>query len=219
MIRAICFDLDGTLVEYAGDFRVWLIEGAIKLGLPLELHEQFVQLTSKYTRSLADSLEITKQSLTELSLEYPENLEYLCRQNAARYAEQIEFIDGATRLLHFLQQKEIPLVVITNGPADMQRAALQKVDIEKYFKVILVSGELGIRKPETRIFQLACERLQVQPEDCLMIGDNLSADIQGAKSIGMQTAWMSKERAEGVRAFSSLDELQEWLETELTPGT
>ena len=88
-------------------------------------------------------------------------------------------------------------------------------DIQDYFKTILVSGELGIRKPDARIFQLACEGLQVQPKDCLMIGDNLSADIEGAKSIGMQTAWMGKEQDEGVRAFSTLYELWGWLEAQL----
>lgn len=154
MIKAICFDLDGTLVDYTGDFKVWLIEGATKLGLPLELQEQFAQLTSKYTRSLADSLEITKHSLNDLGIEHPENLGHFCQQNTAHYAEQIELINGAITLLHFLQQKGIPLAVITNGPADMQRAALQKVTIDKYFKIILVSGELGIRKPDARIFTL-----------------------------------------------------------------
>jgi putative hydrolase of the HAD superfamily len=214
MIQAICFDLDGTLVDYRGDFRAWLLEGATKLGIPRELHEQFVQLTSKYTRSLANSLEITRQSLKDLGVEPPKNLEHLCQQNTTHYAEDIELLDGATTLLHFLQQKTLPLALITNGPADMQRATLQKVSIEKYFKAILVSGELGIRKPARGIFQLACERLQVQPEDCLMIGDHLSADIEGAKSMGMQTAWLSKEQVGDVRAFSSLSELQQWLEAQ-----
>jgi putative hydrolase of the HAD superfamily len=217
MIKAICFDLDGTLVDYRGDFRAWLLEGATKLGLPFALHEQFVQLTSKYTRSLADSLEITKQSLTDLGLEHPEMLEQLCQQNARQYAEHIELIDGAIELLHFLQQKEIPLAVLTNGPTDMQRLAIQKVNLETYFKAILISGELGIRKPDSRIFQLACERLDVSPEYCLMVGDNLTADIEGAKSIGMQGVWTSKEHAESVKAFSNLHALRGWLETQLEP--
>jgi putative hydrolase of the HAD superfamily len=108
-------------------------------------------------------------------------------------------------------------MVLTNGPTDMQRLAIQKVNLETYFKAILISGELGVRKPDARIFQMACERLQVQPEDCLMVGDNLSADIEGAKSIGMQTVWMNKEQAEGVRTFSTLNDLQGWLETQLEP--
>jgi putative hydrolase of the HAD superfamily len=215
MIKAICFDLDGTLVDYTGDFRAWLIEGATKLGLPSELHEQFVGLTNKYTRSLADSLEITKQTLTKLGFEHPETLEQLCQQNAARYAEKIELIDGSRRLLGFLRQKEIPLAVITNGPADMQHLALQKVNLGSYFKTIFISGELGIRKPDPRIFHLACERLEVRPEDCLMVGDNLEADVAGAKSIGMQAVWVSKEQADGVKAFANLHELKGWLETQL----
>lgn len=215
MIQAICFDLDGTLVDYVGNFQTLLLEDAKELQIPQDLLESFIQLTSKYSGSLATSLEITKQTLAELRLEHPENLEALCQNHAKRYANHIELLDGAITLLNFLQQKKLPLAVITNGPADMQRAALQKVSIDKYFKLILVSGELGIRKPDTRIFHLACEGLQVQPEDCLMIGDNLSADVQGAKDIGMQAVWMSKEQAEGVRAFANLNELRGWLETQL----
>jgi putative hydrolase of the HAD superfamily len=215
MIKAICFDLDGTLVDYRGNFRNWLIQGAHHLNVPSHLLEQFLQATNTYTRSLPDSLEITKAALADIGMTSPHDLEQLSKEGAQRYAADIEFIESAEQLLEFLGQKNLPIALITNGPADMQRAALQRVDIEHYFKTILISGELNIRKPDARIFQLACERLQVQPENCLMIGDNLSADIEGAKSIGMQTAWMSKERVDGVRAFSSLSELQDWLEPQL----
>jgi putative hydrolase of the HAD superfamily len=215
MIKAICFDLDGTLVDYKGDFRNWLLQGANKLGVPQHLLERFMEATSKHTRSLADSLEITKAALTDIGMALPERVEQLSQEGARRYAADIHLLAGAKHLLESLRQKNFPLAVITNGPTDMQRAALKKVDIEHYFKAVLVSGELGIRKPDARIFQIACEHLQVQPEHCLMVGDNLTADVDGARSIGMQAVWMSKERVEGVKACSSLRELKEWLEPQL----
>jgi putative hydrolase of the HAD superfamily len=215
MIKAICFDLDGTLVDYHGDFRNWLLQGATKLGVPQPLLEKFMAATSQYTRSLADSLEITKAALADIGMASPHDLEQLSKEGAQRYAADIQFTDSAERLLEFLRQRNVPLAVITNGPADMQRAALQKVEIETYFKAVLVSGELGIRKPDARIFQTACEGLLVQPEYCLMAGDNLTADVEGAKSIGMQAVWISKENIDGVRSFPNLSELREWLEPQL----
>lgn len=211
MIKAICFDLDGTLVDYVGNFQNLLLENARDLAIAPTLLEPFMQLTSKYTRSLANALEIAKKSLSDLAIEEPKNLAQLCQQLTQSYAKDIELLEGANSLLNFLKQKDIPLAIITNGPTDMQLASIYKVGIQDYFKTILVSGELGIRKPDTRIFQLACEQLQVQPEHCLMVGDKLDADIEGAKSIGMQTAWMSNEKLQGVLSFAELRSLEAWL--------
>jgi putative hydrolase of the HAD superfamily len=215
MIRAICFDLDGTLIDFTGDFQALMLQNANKLGVPQALHNQFAEAFSKYTRSLATSLEITRQTLSDLSLASPENLELLCHQATQRYTASIHLINGAKELLETLMAKNIPLALITNGPTDMQLASIYKVNIQGYFKAILISGELGIRKPDARIFNLACEQLGVASEDCLMIGDNLSADIQGARRTGMQAVWMSQESSEGLKSFSSLTELKQWLYPQL----
>jgi FMN phosphatase YigB (HAD superfamily) len=126
MIKAICFDLDGTLVEYKGNFRDWLLQGAKNLNVPQNLLKTFMQATSKYTLSLADSLEITKAALADVHMTLPEKLERLCQEGALRYARDIHLLEGAEDLLESLQQRSIPLAVITNGPADMQRATLEK---------------------------------------------------------------------------------------------
>jgi putative hydrolase of the HAD superfamily len=70
----------------------------------------------------------------------------------------------------------------------MQWAAIHKVGIVDLFKTIIVSGDadVAIRKPNAKIFHLACERLGVSPEETLMIGDNLEADIQGAIEARLQ---------------------------------
>jgi putative hydrolase of the HAD superfamily len=215
ILRAICFDLDGTLVDFTGDFQALILQNANKLGVPQALHGQFAEAFSKYTRSLATSLEITRQTLSDLGLASPENLELLCQQATQRYTASIHLMNGAKELLESLCQQDIPLAIITNGPTDMQLASIYKVNIQDYFKAILISGELGIRKPDAQIFRLACERLDFQPGNCLMVGDNLSADVQGARRTGMQAVWMSQESSEGLRSFSGLAELRQWLYTQL----
>ncbi len=52
---------------------------------------------------------------------------------------------------------------------------------------MIISEAVGLRKPQAEIFQLACQQMNVRPEQCVMVGDNEIADIQGAKNIGMQT--------------------------------
>jgi putative hydrolase of the HAD superfamily len=215
MIRAICFDFDGTLAHFTGDFFVHMKDSALRLDVPESLHEAFITTYLNYDKSCPNFPEACRATFVSLGRELPEAFESYCQETTKRYTSYIQLLPGAKELLEYLTSKNIPLSVITNGTQDIQTAAIEKVAIQSYFKTILISGEHGIRKPDARIFQLACERLQVQPEECLMIGDNLSADIQGARSIGMQTAWLSKEQVKGVKAFSNLHELWGWLETQL----
>ena len=58
-----------------------------------------------------------------------------------------------------------------------------------FFEVILIEGELGYGKPDPRIFRQALERLRVSTNDAWMVGDNLQADIAGAKQVGLFAVW------------------------------
>lgn len=215
MIGAICFDFDGTLAHFTGDFFDHMKESAHRLGIPEHLYDEFITTYLQYDKSCSSFPEACQKTFVSLRRKLPEDFESYCQETAKRYASYIELLPGATELLEYLLSKNIPLTLITNGTQDIQRAAIQKAGLQHHFKTILISGELGIRKPDARIFQLACERLDVLPEHCLMIGDNLSADIEGAKSIGMQTVWMSRGHVENARTFSTLSEVQGRLETQL----
>lgn len=72
--------------------------------------------------------------------------------------------------------------------------------LRELFECIAVSCDIGFMKPHPRIFHYACEKLGVEPEECLMVGDNLRADVEGPKTIGMQAAWRPKTRREPVEA-------------------
>ena len=76
----------------------------------------------------------------------------------------------------------------------MQRAAIYAVNLEPYFQTIVVSGDADvcIAKPDPRIFQIACERLGVEPRETLMIGDRLDLDIEGGVAAGLQVLHRSE---------------------------
>lgn len=215
MINAICFDFDGTLAHFTGNFFADLRKSAVQLGVPESLHDEFIQTYLKFDRSRATFPEAVQETLSILQQATPEDFADYCQRATHRYTSQIELLLGAKEILEHLTTRLIPLAIITNGTKDIQTAAIRHVNIQNYFKTILISGELGIRKPDARIFQLACERLMISPENCLMVGDKLDADIAGAKSIGMQTAWMSKESVQDVLSFRDLLELEAWLLTQL----
>jgi len=74
------------------------------------------------------------------------------------------------------------LCIITNGAPDLQRLKIAEANLGQYFgDNIIVSGEVGIGKPDPQIFQMALEKLGTTAQTAVMIGDNLESDIQGAE--------------------------------------
>ena len=86
--------------------------------------------------------------------------------------------------------------------------------IEHYFEIIIVSGEVGIGKPDPRIFDLALEQLNVEPEKAVMVGDSLSRDIHGAQKAGGKEIWINRCERESENdivpdiQIKALDELK-----------
>lgn len=72
-------------------------------------------------------------------------------------------------------------------------AALRKVKLNQYFNVVLVSQAVGWRKPSPRIFRLALQRLGVEPEEAIFIGDNPKEDIEGARNVGMRAFFVPSQ--------------------------
>jgi HAD superfamily hydrolase (TIGR01549 family) len=90
------------------------------------------------------------------------------------------------------------LGIIANQPMDILKI-LEYSKIEQFFKVILLSSEVKIRKPDLEIFHLAMNLAKRSPENCIMIGDRLDTDISPANKLGMKT----------IRTTNSLFKLQE----------
>jgi len=79
------------------------------------------------------------------------------------------------------------LGVITNGPSVYQREEISLLKLETYFSHILISEEVGFRKPAKEIFQTALKKVACRPEEAVMVGDNPREDIKPAKKLGMET--------------------------------
>ena len=86
------------------------------------------------------------------------------------------------------------LGIISNGPSDLQRYKLKLFDLEREFDPIVISGEIGVAKPDQKIFRYALERAGVSPEEALYVGDSPVYDIVGAKGAGMMMAWVNRAK-------------------------
>jgi len=104
-----------------------------------------------------------------------------------------ELLPGARGLLVSLAAVAT-LALVTNGIGEVQRARIARTDIERYFDAIVISGEVGVSKPGSEIFDVAFRALGEPPiESALMVGDNLSSDIIGGIRYGIDTCWYTAD--------------------------
>jgi putative hydrolase of the HAD superfamily len=106
------------------------------------------------------------------------------RKHLILYDDAISCLDELSKLF--------PLALCTNGVPDLQREKIDVTGIAKYFKEIVVSGEVGYGKPDRRIYELVLSRLGVKQECTWNIVDSLERDIRGAKSVGIKTVWINR---------------------------
>lgn len=108
----------------------------------------------------------------------------------ARYCYEFakSCIEEARSTLEKLYAK-YPMVLVSNFYGNVE-TVLTDFDLRKYFKSIIESAVVGIRKPDPRIFALGVEALGLEPKDVIVIGDSYKKDIVPAETIGCQVAWV-----------------------------
>ena len=103
----------------------------------------------------------------------------------------LELWPGALELLVSLRARGCKLAMITNGMSETHRDKIVLLKLEDAFDEIFIADEVGLVKPDVRLFRLAAERLGVAAERCAMVGDRYERDITGAHEAGMFTVWMN----------------------------
>jgi putative hydrolase of the HAD superfamily len=206
--RALLFDLDATLLA-GGKLpeAVAMTCQDLAAGRPglssdelaaanLEAFDAYwLEVESQWTLgtlSGADiGLEVWRRALTACRIE-DGDLAAEANETFIAYVRQSHCLfDDAGSLLDALRGR-FKLALITNGAPDSQREKLQCTDIEAVFDAVLISGELGIAKPDARIFQRALERLEVTPAEAWHIGDTLATDVAGARAAGVTAVWLNR---------------------------
>jgi len=217
-VRAVCFDLDGTLGGYAGDFNAFLALLRAELMLYACDMNSFAGLVrEELARDGALTLErVLERVLGRLDQRPTAELPGLVDAALGAYAEEVRAAPGASAMLQRLERAGVPLALVSNGPVDMQRTALRALGFERYFRAVLISGDpdVAARKPAARIFSLACVALEASPQEVLMAGDNLEADIRGALDYGLEAVFVGADAEAarlGVPAVGGLEPLDALL--------
>lgn len=211
MIKALLFDLDGTLLNRDASvykfihnqydrFEKWVghipKETYISRFIDLDCHG-YVWKDSVY-QQMAQEFNITNLKWEDLLRDYLENFKDAC----------VPF-PNLHEILEELKKRDLKLGIITNGKGQFQYDNIRALGIEHYFSTILISEWEGIKKPDPEIFKAGLQKLQVLPEECLFVGDHPNNDILAARQIGMKTIWKKDKQWNQVEADYIINDLNE----------
>jgi putative hydrolase of the HAD superfamily len=210
MYKAVFFDLDHTLWDFERNSKEVLSEIFEDYNLK-QLHEnlsfeQFLsvyyeinhQLWQQYNHNL-----ISQEQLR--NIRFPILFEKLqidvdddtCQNLSEEYmlkTPQKSFLmPFALDILQYLKPR-YTLYVITNGFPDIQLIKLNCSKIDTYFQAVITSASTGFKKPHPEIFDYAISKAQCEAKQCIMIGDDLEVDINGAKNVGIDAIFYNPKK-------------------------
>jgi putative hydrolase of the HAD superfamily len=121
-------------------------------------------------------------------------------------------IDGAEELVRSVTGRR-PVGLLTNGPADIQRHKFAGTGLAACFDTVVISGEVGMGKPDPALFTLALDRLGAAAGGSVMVGDSWERDVLGAVGVGMSAVWLAGGRPvpaalPGVTVVESVGDLR-----------
>jgi putative hydrolase of the HAD superfamily len=128
--------------------------------------------------------------------------ELLARSFVHERESRVQAFEGARSALQALSTR-FHLALVSNGPADLQRAKLAASDLSQFFDRVIISGEVGVAKPRPGIFTVALESLGCPPQAAIMVGDDWRNDVEGARRAGVDAIFIARERVDGCPGSSA----------------
>lgn len=120
-----------------------------------------------------------------------ETIQYFNLKKTPWHSEDEILYEDTIDVLSYLVNRGYKLGIIANQKQGLENR-LAEFGILKYFDLVIASEEIGVSKPSKEIFEMAVDKVNFNPLECIMIGDRLDNDIFPAKQIGMKTIWMKQ---------------------------
>jgi len=224
IIKAILFDINGTLIDIHTDEGNAEIYRALSHILTYqgifmhrrEVRDEYYRLmevqrkTSREKYPEFDVVELfrefIKQRVFEPGVIPPEKLKWLPVFLAEAYRgisrNRLQLYPGVLEVLNDLRPR-YKLAVISDAQSAWCLPEMHAVGIDGYFDAVIVSGDFGYRKPDSRLFSAALTALEVVPENVLFVGNDMYRDVYAAQRQGIKTVFFSSNQGskqeEGVK--------------------
>ena len=191
-MKAIVLDMYGVIVKQTGDDFVPYVRQTFPNLSVEEIHTSWFK---------ADIGEITSLDVWK-AIGFKGDLEKIEKE----YLDTIELSDGFIDFVEKAKNK-YKLAIISNDSSRWSKYLREKFNLNKYFDVISISGDLKIQKPDERIFLFTIEKLGVNAEDCIYIDDR-EGNLEAAKKVGMNPILLNSRNVsyKGV-SVNSFEEL------------
>lgn len=199
MYKFLIFDLDDTLLDFKSaeknairDFFTYLKVSDIQ-----QYYKAYVRINTDMWRQL-EREEITREYLVNTRFQKTFK-EFGKIVDGKEYAKEYRkfigkygiILDGADKFLEKIS-KDFEIYIATNGLFEIQKNRLKNSSISKYFKDVFISEKIGYLKPKREFFEYIEKNIDgFEKKKALMIGDNILADIYGAKNFGIDTVWFN----------------------------
>jgi putative hydrolase of the HAD superfamily len=210
-VKALLLDLDDTILDYSGKAETCWTESCTAVAAPAgidpdaldralaEARRWFWSDPERHRRERTDMLgawsKIAELGLTRLGAPADGLGRRIAEDFAARRCAAERLFPEAMATLEWLRERGVPLGLVTNGDARMQRDKIARHDLERFFGVMVIEGEFGCGKPDARVFRHALEALGVQPRAAWMVGDRLDWDVEGPQKVGLSGVWIDRAHA------------------------
>ncbi|MCY7387068.1 MAG: HAD family hydrolase [Burkholderiales bacterium] len=199
--RAILFDLDDTLFDHrrASAHALSAMHAVHAPDLPFEpfvaKHAEVLEIF--HARFLAGEFTLDHARVARMQTlfaAFERDLDAATAIKAAQlYREGHQanrhLVPGTIELLDALRE-HCRLGVVTNNSTAEQIEKLRALNIAGYFETVVISEDVGVTKPDAKIFAIALERIGARPQDTVFVGDNWTNDIVGAINAGMSAVWL-----------------------------
>lgn len=230
MIKAVFFDVGSTLIEPSPNIDGVFFEKACARG-----HDIDSRMVSKHLSAVNNFYEegylrngdfwCSPEGSTEMYLEMYRYLAHLVglAHDAEGLAQDVHtayldarywmIIDDVPACLKDLKKQGLQLGIISNWAPNLKKL-LRDLSLVPYFDEIISSADVGYRKPDPMIFTLLLERLDLNPEEVLHVGDRIDADGVGARSAGIEPIIIDRTATlfeSGYRSISTLDALSKLI--------
>lgn len=205
-VKAVFFDLDDTLFDHHYSLRAGI--AAVQQHYPqlgarpaLEVEETYIALIDKWhIKVLAGTLSMDAARVERFREVFEHYGERISLEEANRasdiyrnaYQARRQLIPGVDKLLKHLRAVGIKIVIVTNSTIEEQHPKLEYLGLNPLIDVLVISEEVGVPKPQRRIFEVALERTGCMRDEVVMIGDSWPNDIVGAHHMGIRAVWLNR---------------------------